>query len=176
MQAAVWGPVGWKFLHSVAHGFPENPAEFDAENGLPLGTTANNYKQFFVLVGHVLPCRYCRDSYHEYLRFEPPVTASRATLTRWLWGIHNKVNHKLGVVYDGTGYDKVYHEYESFRAKCVEPSSLGCTIPEAKHSKKRAVVLIQDIGTVGSTVSKTKLLLATTVLLLLMVVAISFRR
>ena len=137
MQATVWGPVGWKFLHSVAHGFPENPAEFDAENGLPLGTTANNYKQFFVLVGHVLPCRYCRDSYHEYVRFEPPVTASRATLTRWLWDIHNKVNHKLGVVYDGTGYDKVYREYESYRAKCVDPSSLGCTIPEAKHSKKK---------------------------------------
>ena len=165
MQVAVWGPVGWKFLHSVAHGFPEHPSKFDTENGLAIGTTANNYLQFFVLVGRVLPCRYCKDSYLEYLSEQPPATASKSTLTRWLWDIHNKVNQKLGVTYDGAGYDNVYHEYESFRAKCVDPASRGCTIPDAKHSRKKAVIVVQDVGTSRNT--RTALLLVTVVLLIL---------
>ena len=164
MQVAVWGPVGWKFLHSVAHGFPENPSKFDTENSLPLGTTANSYLQFFVLVGRVLPCRYCRDSYLEYLSEEPPATTSKSTLTKWLWNMHNKVNHKLGATYHGAGYDDVYNEYESFKAECQDPASRGCTIPDAKHTRKRAVINIQDVGT--STNTRTALL-ATVVLLIL---------
>ena len=174
MQVAVWGPVGWKFLHSVAHGFPDNPSKFDADNGLSIGTTANNYLQFFRLVGRVLPCRYCRDSYLEYLDEDPPATASKSTLTKWLWEIHNKVNQKLGVTYDGAGYDSVYHQYESFRAKCVDPASRGCTIPHAKRSRKRAVIVIQDVGTFINT--RTALLLATAVLLTVALALISVSR
>lgn len=131
MQAAVWGPVGWKFLHSVAHGFPVDPIAVDVENGKQVGTTANNYKRFFTLVGHVLPCRYCRDSYQTYVAEAPPMTSSRSNLTRWLWDTHNKVNEKLGVSYSGAEYDSVYNTYETYRAKCTGAAGLGCTTPES---------------------------------------------
>ncbi|CAM9702540.1 unnamed protein product [Ectocarpus sp. 6 AP-2014] len=148
MQAAVWGPVGWKFLHCVAHGFPEDPVAFDATNGKQTGTTAANYTRFFALVGHVLPCRYCRDSYQAYIAETPPATSSRATLTKWLWDIHNKVNTKLDVKYSGAGYDSIYNTYDSYRAKCVDPSSRGCTTPEGHHTRKRATVVVRDVGAI----------------------------
>lgn len=150
MQAAVWGPVGWTFLHTIAHGFPDAPLEFDMENGLAAGTTANNYKQFFVYVGSVLPCKYCRESYVQYVAEAPPRTESRSTLTKWLWGIHNRVNDKLGSKYKGADFHTVCAKYESFRAKCSDPTSLGCTIPDGKNTRKRARVVIQETGNTSS--------------------------
>lgn len=142
MQTNVWGPVGWSFLHCVAHGFPESPREFDVETGLPTGTTAARYKAFFLSLGHVLPCKYCRESYISYVHETPPLTESRASLTRWLWEIHNRVNAKLGVEYDGADFNTVCAKYESFRAKCSDKSLLGCTTPDANRTKKRSRVII----------------------------------
>lgn len=142
MQTSVWGPVGWGFLHCIAHGFPELPHEFDVESGLPIGTTAAKYKNFFLSLGHVLPCKYCRESYLSYVQDTPPLTESRASLTRWLWEIHNRVNTKLGVKYDEADFNTVCAKYESFRASCSDPSSLGCTTPDTNGTKKRSRVII----------------------------------
>lgn len=144
MQAAVWGPVGWTFVHSVAHGYPDDPAGFDRKNGLPIGTTESRYKMFFVLLGSILPCKYCRESYIQYVTESPPKTCSRSSLTKWLWEIHNKVNAKLGAQYKGTDFPAVCAKYESFRARCSDPTALGCTIPEGGKRKKRARVVIED--------------------------------
>lgn len=45
----------------------------------------------------VLPCKFCRASLSEYMEKDPlePALASRDSLTRWLWRIHNEVNTKL---------------------------------------------------------------------------------
>jgi hypothetical protein len=45
----------------------------------------------------VLPCKFCRASLSEYMEKDPlePALASRDSLTRWLWRIHNEVNAKL---------------------------------------------------------------------------------
>lgn len=126
----MWGPPGWKYLHSVAHGFPDSPREYDALHGNPLGTTEANYKLFFIAVGSTLPCHLCRESYSEFLRNNPVRTSSREELTRWLWEIHNEVNLKLGRTYESADFESVKQSYEKFRAKCpTNSSATGCTVP-----------------------------------------------
>lgn len=54
-------------------------------------------RQFFELLPFVLPCKYCRANLAEHYEKLPlePALQSRATLTRWLYEIHNLVNAKL---------------------------------------------------------------------------------
>ena len=78
---------------------------------------------------------------------------SREELFRWIYEIHNKVNHKLGVPScDIPSFEKVYSQYESYRAKCHKYTSKerksrkekGCTRP--LHSKSRQKCIIKIIS------------------------------
>ena len=144
MMVSMWGPHGWKYLHSVAHGYPEFPAEYDSLHKNPIGNTESNYKMFFTLVGKTLPCRLCRESYVEFVSENPVRTESRQELTRWLWEIHNKVNDKLGRTYQSSDFDSTTKYYESYRAKCSHTSkSKGCTQPlHPVHPVKSCCMLI----------------------------------
>jgi|TARA_B100000925_G_scaffold290108_1_gene274547 hypothetical protein len=87
MDTKFWGPDGWRLLHSIVTKFPNNPTTKDKET----------YAAFFNTIRHVLPCIYCRNSFHEYIT-ELPVenyTNSRKDINNWLYLIHNKVNEKL---------------------------------------------------------------------------------
>ena len=55
------------------------------------------YKQLFENFQYTLPCKYCRESYKEFLRDDPidPNLSSRKALTFWFYRIHNRVNDKL---------------------------------------------------------------------------------
>ena len=128
-MVSMWGPPGWKYLHSVAHGYPVSPSDYDLLHGNPAGSTESAYKMFFSLVGKTLPCRLCRGSYVQFVRENPVRTGSREELTRWLWEIHNKVNDKLGRAYKYSDFDSTTNYYESFRAKCSNSKSKGCTEP-----------------------------------------------
>ena len=146
LMVSVWGPVGWKYLHSVAYGYPVNPLEYDAINGLANGTTENNYKIFFTFAGKTLPCGLCRESYARFLTQNPIRSKNRDELTRWLWEIHNMVNDKLGLTYTDNSFENVNTFYESFRANCPKGSGAkGCTEPIDKNSKKRCRVTIEPI-------------------------------
>lgn len=146
LMVSVWGPVGWKYLHSVAHGYPVNPQEFDTKNGFPPGTTENNYKMFFKFVGKTLPCRLCRDSYGIFTGENPIRLQSRQELTRWLWEIHNKVTDKIDHTREHPTFESVSELYESFRANCPnKPDAKGCTEPVDKNTKKRCRITIEPI-------------------------------
>jgi hypothetical protein len=67
MMTKIWGPAGWLFLHCVSFGYPNDPDNYDRINQNPVNYTRNNYLNFFRQIGYVLPCRYCRDSYIEYI-------------------------------------------------------------------------------------------------------------
>ena len=87
MNVNFWGPSGWKFLHTLTFNYPINP-------------TINQkkiYKNYFTLTGDILPCKYCRVSYKEFIKKIPidNYLDSRDSLVKWFYLIHNLVNKKL---------------------------------------------------------------------------------
>jgi len=151
MQTRVWGPAGWIFLHSIAQNYAENPTPEQKEN----------YLNFFRLVGDVLPCKYCRDSYKEFIS-EPDtflseeVMKNRKTFTKWLYLIHNKVNYKLDVT-GVPSFKQVTEKYESFRSKCTKsvPKVIkkGCTDPLTGY-RKRCKVIIENVDAEGNPIKE----------------------
>jgi hypothetical protein len=82
MDTRFWGPSGWRLLHLVA--------------ASDLGT--RRVKEWFELLEYVLPCKYCRASFHDYIRKLPltdDIVADPAKFSRWIYDIHNMVNDKL---------------------------------------------------------------------------------
>ena len=86
MDTRFWGPSGWKLLHLVA-----------AE---PAGNKnrAAAILEWMHLLEYVLPCKYCRASFHDYWKLQPlsrEIVANPAAFSRWMYDIHNRVNGKL---------------------------------------------------------------------------------
>lgn len=87
MDTRFWGPSGWKLLHLITYGYPENPTYQDKQT----------YGLFFNSLKYILPCKYCRKSlvkFYKQLPVEEHIK-SKDTLTNWFYLIHNKVNNKL---------------------------------------------------------------------------------
>lgn len=87
IKPKIWGPHGWKFLHYVSLGYPNNPSEEDKRN----------YKNFYTSLQHILPCAKCANNYSHNLKKYPIDNhlGSRDTLVRWVIDIHNQVNNEL---------------------------------------------------------------------------------
>lgn len=84
MDTRFWGPSGWKLLHLVA-----------AE---PVGDRATAVAEWIHLLEYILPCKYCRASFHDYIRLQPltdETLREPAAFSRWMYDIHNRVNGKL---------------------------------------------------------------------------------
>lgn len=119
----IWGQCAWEFFHSVTFGYPLEPTIEEKQQ----------YKNFFISIGYVLPCKYCRDSYTEFIMSDENVILkdsdleNRETLTKWAYRLHERVNKKLGLTYNLT-YTDIYEKYESYRAKCM-PNEKGCNMP-----------------------------------------------
>lgn len=130
MMTKVWGPAGWFFLHSITFGYP---VVIDSSNDFK----KIEYKVFFETLGNVLPCKYCRESYNNYIK-EIPIDDylnSRDKLVEWFYLIHNKVNNKLNVQECNIPtLEEVKQKYERYRAKCKqsfsEQETKGCIIPQ----------------------------------------------
>lgn len=115
MNVNKWGPGGWEFLHSITFNYPIEPSQDDKEN----------YSNFFKSIGHMLPCKYCRDSYNIYYKYLPidNFLDSREGVTYWLYIIHKLVNQK--VYKDNTKFSDIIKKYENFRASCGTISKDG---------------------------------------------------
>jgi hypothetical protein len=119
---SIWGPPTWESFHSITFGYPINPSKQQQKD----------YMDYFRLLGKVLPCKYCRDSYDKFVKkgitkLDLKVMKSRETLTKWGFELHNKVNRKLGVEY-GETYEEMCYKFESYRAKCTKVEK-GCLMP-----------------------------------------------
>ena len=110
LNQKIWGPHLWIALHSITFGYPLEPSENDKKN----------YKTFFELLGHILPCKICRTSCYNFIHNLLPLTPerleSRNSLIKWLYEIHNLVNKKINVDYN-MSLDDVIEKYESYRIK-----------------------------------------------------------
>jgi hypothetical protein len=67
-----WGPSGWQLFHLIAFR-SENPEEL------------------LLMIKDILPCKFCRASTTEFT-YELPLKGDPG---KWLYELHNKVNHKL---------------------------------------------------------------------------------
>lgn len=120
LMTKIWGPPGWKFLHSVTFGYPIEPTTEHKKS----------YKQFFKLAGEVFPCGACRDSYKRFIgpgsdtELTNKIMKNRKNLTKWLFNIHNKVNDKLDKKY-GITYNNIKDIYESYRAGNIDGTQCG---------------------------------------------------
>ncbi|EPZ36898.1 Erv1/Alr domain-containing protein [Rozella allomycis CSF55] len=80
------GHSTWTFLHTLAAKYPANPtAEQKAE-----------MKSFVEMFGRLYPCEECGQHFREMLGKEPPKVESGVEFQKWLCGLHNKVNLRLG--------------------------------------------------------------------------------
>ena len=121
----IWGGPGWTFNHSVTFGYPLKPTDEQKKE----------YREYFVSLGNVLPCRYCRESYKKFITtgdtaLTDEVLMNRDSLTKWFYRVHEAVNSKLEMDYAMT-YEEIVDKYESFRAKCGKPNKTakGCVAP-----------------------------------------------
>jgi hypothetical protein len=81
----LWGNNGWKFIHYITLGYPDNPMDSDKEN----------YKTYLEKHKFVLPCENCRMHYTKNIEKYPlndHVMASRYNLFKWGVDMHNEVN------------------------------------------------------------------------------------
>jgi hypothetical protein len=125
---SIWGPHEWESFHAKTFGYPINPSD----------QQKYDYMNYFINLGKVLPCEYCRLSYQKFINeddtmLDMSVMESRETLTKWAMRLHNRVNKKLGVDYGDT-YEELCYKYESYRARCSK-SSKGCIMPLSMKAK-----------------------------------------
>ena len=128
MMTAIWGPPMWHVLHTISFNYPIKPTDKQKKE----------YFKFYNNLQNILPCKYCRDNLANNLTKLPltlDVFKSRATLSRWVYDLHEIINTMLGKK-SGLSYEDVRDRFEHFRARCIEnpsapPSKIekGCTEP-----------------------------------------------
>lgn len=130
MQTSKWGPPLWKVLHTIAHNY--DPETHDVED----------YKKFFKLLGKVLPCKYCRESYVVFFD-EIPIdkyTKCQKDMAYWVYLMHNKVNDKLrkqGLLHaEDPPFSAVYAKYDKWRADCTKKKNKPATCRIPDHDKR----------------------------------------
>jgi hypothetical protein len=113
LLTSIWGSDTWNSLHCITFGYPECPTEEDKQH----------YKTYFETLKYVLPCCTCRKHLTEHTgkgsKFEinNQIFESRATLTKWLYDLHNYVDKTLDMKYDIT-YEDLCEKYGSYIADC----------------------------------------------------------
>ena len=91
------------------------------------------------MMGEMLPCKYCRESYQKYFSVLPieDYYDTREGLTFWLYILHNLVNYK--VQKEGCSFKDAVIKYENMRAGCkkikTEIGEFGsCSVPNKSPS------------------------------------------
>lgn len=112
MLTTVWGPSIWHFLHTMSFNYPVKPTADDRKH----------YSEFIKSLQHILPCRHCRENIVKNFKvfpLKPCHMESRATFSRYVYGLHETVNKMLGKK-SGLKYCDVRERYEHFRARCTD--------------------------------------------------------
>lgn len=125
MQTAVWGPHTWVLFHTVAFNYPKQPKAEDRAR----------YRRFYGGLAEILPCKYCRVSYSEFVEERPlePYLRDREGVIYWTYMIHDRVNKKLSK--KSCSFEEYVESYENIRAKCAKRANAvgnlvaGCIEP-----------------------------------------------
>lgn len=103
MNPEIWGKHAWFFLHTITLNYPKKPTQNDKRI----------YKHFFHLLGHILPCEYCKYNYNLHIKKYPiePFLNKKKHLIIWLINMHNITNNTLKKNNSFT-YNKFYSKYK----------------------------------------------------------------
>ena len=115
MLTSVWGPSMWHSLHTISFNYPVNPSQIEKKN----------YYKFFMSLRNILPCKYCRLNYVKNIKAVPlniKTMKSRASLSKWLYELHEEINKMLGKTSNLT-YEDIKVRYEMFRSRCLTKKS-----------------------------------------------------
>jgi hypothetical protein len=128
MDTKEWGPRMWYAMFVVASNYP---LEIDNKNKAHV-FKMKKHKEFFENFQYILPCKYCRRSYKEFIK-ELPIKKfliSRTGLMYWVYLIKDKVNKKLiqqekmnpgkFKTTPSPPFEQVCKFYESIRASCSD--------------------------------------------------------
>ena len=88
-MTAVWGPLGWMTLHSIATSYPESPTQ----------TEKQLVSLWLDMVRDTITCVHCREPFTQllevYRRKVPSMLNSRQELALFSFRAHNTVNRRL---------------------------------------------------------------------------------
>lgn len=103
MDALIWGPVTWNFLHLLSISYPDKPSKNDIENNKTLINT----------LGNILPCLKCRDHFKNNLQNTNMNNelSSKTNYMTFLWNLHNKIN--LDTNKNSLPYNDFLKEYQT---------------------------------------------------------------
>lgn len=113
----MWGPTMWDILHSVAY-VSDTQHKF----------TPAEMTEFYTLLGALLPCRYCRDSYGGFLEQSleekkcqvPGDACDTMRLGLLIYDVHERVNRKL-LVGPEQKFDKLKMAVPGLAALNIDP-------------------------------------------------------
>jgi len=131
----VWGPGCWLFLGCIVAAYPEKIDMKNSEDVSRMKHTLNFFKEF----PHVLPCKYCRESFIKFSKEMPIVEylKSRKDLCYWLYTTHNKVNKKLNIHKSKIpSFEEVCQKFEKYRAQC-NIDKTGCVHGLKDYTSKK---------------------------------------
>ena len=110
----------------------------------PTYVEQKDYKNFFISLQYVIPCKVCKRNYQRHLK-EHPIDnhlQSKKKLVYWLIDIHNMVNAEIGKKI--LSYDKVIEKYETIYDKKIFNDEFNETeiITKINHFKFVNVLII----------------------------------
>jgi hypothetical protein len=111
MITYIWGPPMWHVLHTISFNYPINPSDKQKKH----------YYKFYANIENILPCGKCRTNLKNNLKKNPltmKTMASRDTLSKWVYDLHELINKMLGKK-SKLSYNDVRDRYEIFRARCL---------------------------------------------------------
>lgn len=134
MNQNIWGSSMWFSLHTITMSYPDQPTYVEQKD----------YKNFFISLQYVIPCKVCKRNYQRHLK-EHPIDdhlKSKKKLVYWMIDIHNMVNAEIGKKI--LSYDKVIEKYETIYDKKIFNDEFNETeiITKINHFKFINLLLI----------------------------------
>ena len=131
MNQNIWGSTLWFSLHTITMNYPNNPTFIEQKD----------YKNFFISLENVIPCKVCRKNYQRHLK-EHPIDnhlGNRKELVYWLIDIHNMVNAEIGKKI--ISYDKVIDKYEKIYDKKIFDDNINLENQKINVNNNKYIIL-----------------------------------
>lgn len=134
IRCAAWGELQWYSMIFIALGYT------------PTKKTKKIYKDYFMNLGKVLPCKLCRKSYMKFIKIKPftnKVMSTKENLVYNIFDIKNLVNKKIKKkLLPKSKYKQKYNYFNQFRAGKCSKKLKGCVGTQKGRIPKKCKVKV----------------------------------